>query len=133
MLKDMLLDRRPTSDDSDAAFQTLFSRLAGPKVSQETTRRISGDASSRCLSIRARLVTSVKPRAGQHNNRLIHGIQPLQRVGKEVGNIGGISSALRVPPFEFHQHWLEKFLVGQASHESGFANRAGKHRRVAPL
>ena len=37
----------------------------------------------------ARLRTGVKLRAGQHNNRFLHGIQPLQKVGEEVEKIRG--------------------------------------------
>ena len=74
-----------------------------PGVAQETKRRISGDASSQSLRLRARLRTGVKIRAGQHNNRLIHSLQPLQKVGKELRKIRrGVS--LGIPPLQFKQH-----------------------------
>jgi hypothetical protein len=43
------------------------------------------------------------------------------------------SSALRVPPLQFDQHWPQPDAIGRASHESGFGNRADKHRRIATL
>ena len=49
---------------------------------------------------------AVKLRAGQHNNHLIHGIQPLQKVGKELGKIRR----------EFWRFWI--LLSGKSPTES---------------
>ena len=43
------------------------------------------------------------------------------------------TSAPRVPALQFKQHWPQQGIVGRASHQCSFRNRADEHRRVALL